>query len=506
MSKKIELKGPVSRLLLNSEQKSLSFDETELTINKKRRLNIDNTKATRLQSLNNIPKSRSKSNLQTERLVHITTLDRDNQHLNDMNKIIAKSKRIIVLTGAGISCNAGIPDFRSANGLYNLVREEYPDLNITSGKEMFDISLFRDELKIAVWATFMEKLYSSIRSAKPTTTHRFIAHLKNRQKLLRCYTQNIDGLEESLGLETSCKQDHLHLDLDKVIKLSQLNNSHNNDNSNMKTVPSGNSFNSMWKSYDVVQLHGDLNSLSCTKCFHVFEWSRSWVRTFKRGELPGCPRCESVQLKRTQQGKRLISNTGLLRPNIVLYGENHPAGELISKGINFDMSKGKPDLFIIMGTSLKVDGVKRLVRQISSHVHERGGLVLLINKTTIGDSNWHGIIDYQIQDDCDNWVQYLEDAIPNFFKSQRQVDRERALKREASELRKKKVSASKKAKEAKTINTPPTTPERDIVETSEETNANENETRDLNIAKRQLIPTDDTVDDDNTNTKKIVKV
>ena len=503
MSKKVELKGPVSKLLLNAEQRSISFDETELTINKKRRLKTVGAKATRSQSLNALPNSKKNSHLQTERLVHITELDRNNQCLNDINKIIMKSKRIIVLTGAGISCNAGIPDFRSANGLYNLVREEYPDLNITSGKEMFDISLFRDELKISVWATFMEKLYSSIQSAKPTTTHRFIAHLKDRQKLLRCYTQNIDGLEESLGLETSSKQEHLHLDLDKVLKLSQLNHS---NNTNAKNTYSGNSFSSKWKSYDVIQLHGDLNSLSCTKCFHVFEWSRSWIRTFKRGELPGCPRCEAIKLKRTQQGKRLIENTGILRPNIVLYGENHPAGELISKGVNFDMSRGKPDLFIIMGTSLKVDGVKRLVKQFSSNVHERGGLVLLINKTTIGDSSWHGIIDYQIQEDCDNWVEYLEDEIPDFFKSQKQVDKEKALRREASELRKKKAAALKKKKEAKTINTPPTTPVRDIVEAPKDENNNEHEISNLKVAKRQLITANDTIHDKYNNSNKKIKV
>ena len=505
MSKNIELKGPVSKLLLNTEQRSISFDETELTINKKRKLKIVSEKATRSRSLNAISKSRKKLNLRTEKLVHITELGNDNQCLDDINKIIMKSKRIIVLTGAGISCNAGIPDFRSANGLYNLVKEEYPDLNITSGKEMFDISLFRDELKISVWATFMEKLYSSIQSAKPTTTHRFIAHLKDRSKLLRCYTQNIDGLEESLGLETSSKQEHLHLDLDKVLKLSQIN--HNNNCSSIISVSSGNSFNAKWKSYDVVQLHGDLNSLSCTKCFHVFEWSRACVRTFKRGELPGCPRCEAVKLKRIQQGKRLIENTGILRPNIVLYGENHPSGELISRGVNFDMSRGKPDLFIIMGTSLKVDGVRRLVKQISNNVHERGGLVLLINKTTIGDSSWHGIIDYQIQEDCDNWVEYLEGEIPDFFKSQKQVDREKALRREASELRKRKVDALKKEKEAKTMNTPPTTPVRTIVEGSKEAGKSENEISNLKVAKRQLITTDETIDDDDAKSfKKKIRV
>lgn len=499
MTGKIQLKGPVSKLMLSAEQRSMSFDETQLSINQNRKSQNDTDNkniATRMQS---IPSSRRKMDLRTEKLVHLTDLEDDNEILQNINKVLIRSRRMIVLTGAGISCNAGIPDFRSANGLYNLVREEYPDLNITSGKEMFDISLFRDELKISVWATFMEKLYSSVQTAKPTTTHRFIAQLKKRQKLLRCYTQNIDGLEETLGLETSNKPKQL--DLDKVLSASQQNG--NDEGTNTKNITSASSFNSKWKSYDVVQLHGDLNSLACTRCFHIFEWSRSWARTFRKGELPGCPNCEAAKLKRTREGKRLIENKGILRPNIVLYGENHPSGDLISKGLHFDISKGKPDLFIIMGTSLKVDGVKKLVKQVSKQVHERGGLVLLINKTTVGDSSWHGVIDYQIQEDCDKWVEYLEDEIPDLFKSQRQVERERTLKREASELRKKKTEEIKKHNEAKKIHTPPTTPVRDIDIISEEDASSDKTTLDLKNVKRQLIAPQRSSKEEHHKTKKI---
>ena len=485
MAEKIQLKGPVSKLMLNSEQRSMSFDETQLTINKNRKSQNDKNNANAASRMQSIPSSRRKIDLRTDKLVHITELKEDDKLLQNINKVLMRSKRMIMLTGAGISCNAGIPDFRSANGLYNLVKEEFPDLNITSGKEMFDISLFRDESKISVWATFMEKLYSSVQTAKPTTTHRFISQLKKRNKLLRCYTQNIDGLEETLGLETSSKQEHLQLDLDKVLSSSQQNSS--DESNNTKNTTSNSSFTSKWKSYDVIQLHGDLNSLACTKCFHVFEWSRSWARSFRKGELPSCPNCEAAKLKRTREGKRLIENTGILRPNIVLYGENHPSGELISKGLHFDMLRGKPDLFIIMGTSLKVDGVKRLVKQVSKQVHERGGLVLLINKTTVGDSSWHGVIDYQIQEDCDNWVDYLEDEIPDLFKSQRKVERERMLKREASELRKKKAEEMKKHDEAKKMYTPPTTPVRDIDLTSDEEVSHEKTVLDLKNVKRQLI-------------------
>ncbi|KAL3230032.1 NAD-dependent histone deacetylase HST3 [Nakaseomyces bracarensis] len=348
----------------------------------------------------------------------------DDDILYNINKQLNRSRKIILLTGAGISCNAGIPDFRSATGLYDMVKRQYPDISIGSGKEMFDISLFRDEMKISVFATFMEKLYSSVKLAQPTKTHKFIAHLKNRGKLLRCYTQNIDGLEEILGLETSN---------------SSFETSISRSNDNKKTV-------------DVIQLHGDLNTLACTRCFHEFQWNRYLARFFRRGELPSCPECERVNSERTQQGKRCIGNIGYLRPNIVLYGENHPSGDIISEGLNSDINRGKPDFFIIMGTSLKVDGVKRVVKQISKQVHEKNGIVILINKTKLAESNWNGIIDYQICCDCDSWVEYLQSQIPDFFRTQQQVDSLRQLKREASELRKMKKM------EQTTMKTPPSTP------------------------------------------------
>lgn len=377
--------------------------------------------------------SPQKVELKTERLTPIAELDIGDVRLQQINRLLNRSRKIVVLTGAGISCNAGIPDFRSSSGLYELVKKQFPELPIMSGQEMFDISLFRDELKISVFATFMEKLYSSVQMAQPTKTHKFIAHLKNRNKLLRCYTQNIDGLEENLGLEMS------------------------NNETNDTTITA---FNSRWKNFDVVQLHGDLNSLACTRCFHVFQWSRYWCRSFRRGELPTCPTCEEQNYKRFQQGKRQTGITGLLRPNIVLYGENHPSCEFIAQGLTLDVQRGKPDFLIIMGTSLKVDGVKRVVRQISKQVHERGGIVILVNKTSIGDSSWHGVIDYQIMRDCDEWVTYLEAQIPDFFKTQEQIDKLRQLRREASDLRKKALEEQKQNNLLTMIKTPPSTPVR----------------------------------------------
>ncbi|CAI2020275.1 hypothetical protein SEUBUCD646_0H00820 [Saccharomyces eubayanus] len=405
--------------------------------------------------------------LQTERLTHITSLDGQDELLGRISKQLGRSRKIACLTGAGISCNAGIPDFRSSDGLYNLVKEESSQYwSIKSGREMFDISLFRDDFKISIFAKFMERLYSSVQLARPTKTHRFIAHLKNRNKLLRCYTQNIDGLEEDMGLTMSSKK------------------------------PSLPSFSSHWKNLDVVQLHGDLNTLSCTKCFQTFPWDRYWSRCLRRGELPLCPHCEALINKRLNEGKRTLgSNVGFLRPNIVLYGENHPSGELITQGLNLDILRGNPDLLIIMGTSLKVDGVKQLVKKLSRKIHDRGGLIILVNKSPIGDSPWHGIIDYQIHSDCDRWVSFLESQIPDFFKTQDQVDRLRQLKREASDLRK-MMKAQKDP-----INTPPTTPLRTALQPAAHAHNELNmRIKSLNKIKRKLLSPENSSEEDEEET------
>ena len=60
---------------------------------------------------------------------------------------------------------------------------------------------------------------------------------------------------------------------------------------------------------------------------------------------------------------------GTLRPAIVLYDEPHPLGDDIGTIQTADVAR-KPDMLIIMGTSLKVHGFKKLVRDFAKAVHE----------------------------------------------------------------------------------------------------------------------------------------
>lgn len=348
-------------------------------------------------------------------MIKISDLDPSNTHLKEISKKLNGSNKVMLMTGAGISSNAGIPDFRSPTGVFASIMKQYPHLSIKSGKELFDISLFRDTETISAFASFMNKLYLCIQSAKPTKAHKFIHLLKRKSKLLKCYTQNIDGLERCLGLINSC------------------------DNWDKFSIKNG--FRKIWKDMDIIQLHGDMNSLTCTKCYKETSWNIDILDQFKEGELPSCPSCIAANEDRIMRGKRSLGLGGVLRPNIVLYGENHPFGDVIAKGLNVDLSSGKPDIFIIMGTSLKVDGVKQLVKQISKKVHSHKGIVIFVNKTPVAESTWSDIIDYHVPFDCDEWIESLKLNCPELFEKLQITKEEDDTKIETTQL-----------------HTPPTTP------------------------------------------------
>lgn len=320
--------------------------------------------------------------------------------LHYVAKLVFKSRRATVLTGAGISCNAGIPDFRSDDGLYNIVKAKYPT-SFIKGQDLFDISLFRNNETLSVFCTFMEGLYTYSLQARATETHRFIKTLKEKNKLLRCYTQNIDSLEKSLDLNCG-------IDLSVFNELEQ---------NTLKL------FRRNWLDLDVVQLHGDLHKLSCTQCHFHYEWTPDKQLKLKEGEYPECDNCYTKYQERLYSGKRLTGRIGILRPNIVLYGENHPQSEILAKGLNIDIGM-KCDLLLIMGTSLKVDGVKKLVRSIAKGVRDRGGSVVFVNKTPAG-KQWNKLIDYEVLCDCDDFVRALKMEIPDLFLAQEQLDSKR---------------------------------------------------------------------------------
>ncbi|KAK9809478.1 hypothetical protein WJX73_001974 [Symbiochloris irregularis] len=105
-----------------------------------------------------------------------------------------KAKRIIVMCGAGISVNAGIPDFRSpGTGLYDNLSK----YNLPRPEAVFELSYFRKRPK--AFYTLAKELFPG--AFKPTPTHCFINLLAKKGLLQRCYTQNIDSLERQAGVD-----------------------------------------------------------------------------------------------------------------------------------------------------------------------------------------------------------------------------------------------------------------------------------------------------------------
>ncbi|KAI3327345.1 NAD-dependent deacetylase sirtuin-2 [Xylariaceae sp. AK1471] len=104
-----------------------------------------------------------------------------------------RANRIVVMTGAGISTAAGIPDFRSPKtGLYhNLAR-----LNLPHPEAVFEIDFFRNDPR--PFYVLAKELYPG--NFHPTISHAFVALLAKKKLLRMLFTQNIDCLERTAGV------------------------------------------------------------------------------------------------------------------------------------------------------------------------------------------------------------------------------------------------------------------------------------------------------------------
>ena len=118
-----------------------------------------------------------------KKLAHVNTLD-------NVVELIRTSRKIIILTGAGVSVSCGIPDFRSRDGVYARLAVDFPDL--PDPQAMFDIHYFRKDPR--PFFKFAREIYPG--QFKPSPCHKFIKNVEKHGKLLRNYTQNIDTLEQ----------------------------------------------------------------------------------------------------------------------------------------------------------------------------------------------------------------------------------------------------------------------------------------------------------------------
>lgn len=189
--------------------------------------------------------------------------------LEKLKQIIDESNNIVVITGAGVSTDSGIKDFRSKDGLS---KESTIPMEVLLSSNYF----------YKYTEDFYEfyKEYFDCSKIEPNITHKYLKKLEDESKLKAIVTQNIDGLHSKAGNK------------------------------------------------NVYELHGTTFSNHCIKCNKKYDSKK----VFNSNGIPKC------------------SCGGIIKPDVVLYGEALPTDQL------YDSIKKikEADLLMVLGSSLVV--------------------------------------------------------------------------------------------------------------------------------------------------------
>jgi len=243
------------------------------------------------------------------------------ENVSEVKKLIKESNNIVFFGGAGVSTASGVPDFRSATGLYN--RENDSDY---SPEYMLSHEFFVNHPD-----KFMDyaKENLMIDGIKPNACHKALAKLEEMGKLKGVITQNVDSLHQEAG------------------------------------------------SKNVVELHGNLRDYYCTSCGKNFD----------------------LDYVKSQDGKAVCDKCGgIVRPDIVLYGES-----LDQNALSYAVSLiASADVLIVGGTSLVVYPAAGLI-----DFYKGKKLVVINMDPTPKDKN----ADYLLQGDISKIMDELVEGV-----------------------------------------------------------------------------------------------
>ena len=150
---------------------------------------------------------------------------------------IDEARRIVVLTGAGISTESGIPDFRGPNGVWT----KDPEAEKMSTLQIY---VADPDVRKRAWRFHLDRGWD----AKPNRGHAAIASLETRGKLALLITQNVDGLHHDAGHERS----------------------------------------------NVVEIHGNFREVECLSCHERAPMERALARVRAGEDDPPCRSCGGI--------------------------------------------------------------------------------------------------------------------------------------------------------------------------------------------------------------------
>jgi NAD-dependent SIR2 family protein deacetylase len=209
------------------------------------------------------------------------------------------------------------------------------ELGLSCPEDLFDLDHFQHDPR--PFYKFAKALYFPLgtdRRVEPSDSHRFLALLEQQKKLLRVYTQNIDGLEELAGV--SAKR--------------------------------------------MVYAHGSLQWATCCRCKRKVPASEI-EDSIRKGEVPLCqvplPKAEpSRRLKRKRDLADETSHScdGVLKPGVTFFGEI--LHDNVRRSLEAD--RDKADALIVIGTSLSVAPMSKVISYLPPSVPR-----ILINRNVV---------------------------------------------------------------------------------------------------------------------------
>ncbi len=153
-----------------------------------------------------------------------------------LREMVDAAQRIVAFTGAGISTESGIPDFRSPGGIWTRYKPIY-----------FDDFMASDEMRRESWNRKFATDETMLK-AEPNAGHRALAKLVEQGRMSAIITQNVDGLHQRSGVPDS----------------------------------------------KIIELHGNTTYATCLDCGHRHELGPIRRAFLEKGTLPICEKCEGI--------------------------------------------------------------------------------------------------------------------------------------------------------------------------------------------------------------------
>ena len=269
----------------------------------------------------------------------LDSLEHQEDHLDTLYRAMAE-RRLLVLTGAGISTSSGIPDYRDSEG-------------VRRGKApmMYQEFLATPQARRRYWARAMLG-WPRVRVAQPNPAHLALATLQQRQRISGLITQNVDTLHDQAG------------------------------------------------SQDVIELHGSLHRVLCLDCQQRSE--RDAIQRLMEAQNPYLAGVDAIQApdgdtlldpafeERFQVPHCPHCNGERLKPDVVFFGENVAQDTAAKAMAAVEQAEG----LLVVGSSLMAYSAFRLCKAMV----EQGKPVIAIN---LGKTRGDELLRVKIEASCE---------------------------------------------------------------------------------------------------------